>query len=243
MTAILPDKATPTGSGDRTATSFLPAGARERLEPKLREAVSEFVDSPAEAVEKADRLLAETVEQLHKALVHRHGELRSAWDGKGGAGSARSAGARSAESARGARREDGAGLGDRAGFGDGTPGGAGTAPGADRAEDEPTGLDGRRDRTGTTRDADGDGVADDRTGLPGTPSAAWKPGATTEDPTGAATGTTTGVETDATTDAGARVPGDEKTASRPGNGTEADTERLRLALQEYRETTERLLNL
>ncbi|WP_245241771.1 hypothetical protein [Streptomyces sp. NEAU-H3] len=78
MTATLPDStSTSTSSGTRTGdhatTSFLPADARERLEPKLREAVSEFVDSPAEAVEKADRLLAETVEQLHQALVHRHG--------------------------------------------------------------------------------------------------------------------------------------------------------------------------
>ncbi|MET8554740.1 translation initiation factor IF-2 [Streptomyces sp. NPDC004959] len=206
MTATLPDgKTTTTRTGDHT-TSFLPSGARERLEPRLREAVSEFVDSPAEAVEKADRLLAETVEQLHEALVHRRGELRSAWDGKGDAGSARNA--------ESARREDGAG------FGDGTPGGAGTGLGGDRADLASDRADlvsdradlggdridpsGPRDRTGTVRDADRDGVAEDRTGLSGA-SDTRRPGAT--------------------------------------SGAEADTERLRLALQEYRETTERLLNL
>ncbi|MEU6442713.1 translation initiation factor IF-2 [Streptomyces sp. NPDC047046] len=252
MTAILPDKATTTGSGDHATTSFLPADARERLEPKLREAVSEFVDSPAEAVEKADRLLAEIVEQLHEALVHRHGELRSAWDGKAGAKSARSTGGTERT-----RHDDGAGFGDGKGFGDGTPSGAGTGLRNDRADltgertdlsgdradltgdradltGERTDLTGDRDRTGTARDADRDGTADDRAGLAGAASAR-KPGATT----GTETGATTGTETEA----GTRVPGEEGTASRPGHGTEADTERLRLALQEYRETTERLLSL
>ncbi|MFJ4436211.1 translation initiation factor IF-2 [Streptomyces sp. NPDC088923] len=249
MTAILPDKATTTGSGDYAATSFLPADARERLEPKLREAVSEFVDSPAEAVEKADRLLAEIVEQLHEALVHRHGELRSAWDGKAGAKSARSTG-----STERTRHDDGAGFGDGKGFGDGTPSGAATGLRNDRADltgdradlsgdradlsGDRADLTGDRDRTGTARDADRDGTADDRAGLAGAASAR-KPGATTGTETGTTTGATAGTETEA----GTRVPGEERTASRPGHGTEADTERLRLALQEYRETTERLLSL
>ncbi|MYR28453.1 MULTISPECIES: translation initiation factor IF-2 [unclassified Streptomyces] len=257
MTATLPDStststrtSTGTRTGDHATTSFLPADARERLEPKLREAVSEFVDSPAEAVEKADRLLAETVEQLHEALVHRHGELRSAWNGEGAAGGARSAG--STERTRhdeGTRHDDGAGFGDGKGFGDGTPSGAGTGLRDDRTDltggradlggdragltggradlgGDRAGLTGDRDRTGTARDADRDGTADDRAGLAGAASAR-KPGATT------------GAETEA----GHRVPGDERTASRTGHGTEADTERLRLALQEYRETTERLLSL
>ncbi|MFJ4412834.1 translation initiation factor IF-2 [Streptomyces sp. NPDC088925] len=258
MTATLPDStstststSTGTRTGDHATTSFLPADARERLEPKLREAVSEFVDSPAEAVEKADRLLAETVEQLHQALVHRHGELRSAWNGKEATGGARSAGGTERT-----RHDDGAGFGDGKGFGDGTPNGAGTGLRDDRADltggradltggradltgdradlggdradlsDDRTDLTGDRDRTGTARDADRDGTADDRAGLAGAASAR-KPGATT------------GAETEA----GHRVPGDERTASRAGHGTEADTERLRLALQEYRETTERLLSL
>ncbi|ASY35220.1 MULTISPECIES: translation initiation factor IF-2 [unclassified Streptomyces] len=240
MTATLPDS---TSTGDHATTSFLPADARERLEPKLREAVSEFVDSPAEAVEKADRLLAETVEQLHQALVHRHGELRSAWNGKEATGSARSAGG--TERTRhdeGTRHDDGAGFGDGKGFGDGTPSGAGTGLrddrtdltggradlGGDRADlgGDRADLTGDRDRTGSARDADRDGTADDRAGLAGATSAR-KPGGTT------------GAETEA----GHRVPGDERTASRAGHGAEADTERLRLALQEYRETTERLLNL
>ncbi|MFD6152382.1 translation initiation factor IF-2 [Streptomyces sp. NPDC060243] len=234
MTATLPDStSTSTSSGTRTGdhatTSFLPADARERLEPKLREAVSEFVDSPAEAVEKADRLLAETVEQLHQALVHRHGELRSAWNGKEATGGARSAGGTERT------RHDDAGFGDGKGFGDGTPNGAGTGLRDDRADltggradltGDRADLTGDRDRTGTARDADRDGTADDRAGLAGAASAR-KPGATT------------GAETEA----GHRVPGDERTASRAGHGTEADTERLRLALQEYRETTERLLSL
>ncbi|MFF4768472.1 translation initiation factor IF-2 [Streptomyces sp. NPDC001255] len=241
MTATLPDStSTSTSSGTRTGdhatTSFLPADARERLEPKLREAVSEFVDSPAEAVEKADRLLAETVEQLHQALVHRHGELRSAWNGKEATGGARSAGGTERT------RHDDAGFGDGKGFGDGTPNGAGTGLRDDRADltggradltgdradlgGDRTDLTSDRDRTGTARDADRDGTADDRAGLAGAASAR-KPGATT------------GAETEA----GHRVPGDERTASRAGHGTEADTERLRLALQEYRETTERLLSL
>ncbi|MFJ4698347.1 translation initiation factor IF-2 [Streptomyces sp. NPDC088768] len=252
MTATLPDSTststststrTGTRTGDHATTSFLPADARERLEPKLREAVSEFVDSPAEAVEKADRLLAETVEQLHEALVHRHGELRSAWNGEGATGGARSAG--STERTRhdeGTRHDDGAGFGDGKGFGDGTPSGADTGLRDDRTDltgdradlggeradlrDDRAGLTGDRDRTGTARDADRDGTADDRAGLAGAASAR-KPGATT------------GAETEA----GHRVPGDERTASRTGHGTEADTERLRLALQEYRETTERLLSL
>ncbi|MEW2351523.1 translation initiation factor IF-2 [Streptomyces sp. NPDC006684] len=290
MTATLPDStSTSTSSGTRTGdhatTSFLPADARERLEPKLREAVSEFVDSPAEAVEKADRLLAETVEQLHQALVHRHGELRSAWNGKEATGGARSAGG--TERTRhdeGTRHDDGAGFGDGKGFGDGTPSGAGTGLRDDRTDltggradltggradltggradltggradltgdradltgdradltgdradltgdradlgGDRADLTGDRDRTGTARDADRDGTADDRAGLAGAASAR-KPGATT------------GAETEA----GHRVPGDERTASRAGHGTEADTERLRLALQEYRETTERLLSL
>ncbi|WP_129285871.1 translation initiation factor IF-2 [Streptomyces sp. GZWMJZ-114] len=248
MTATLPDStststSTGTRTGDHAATSFLPADARERLEPKLREAVSEFVDSPAEAVEKADRLLAETVEQLHQALVHRHGELRSAWNGKEATGGARSAGG--TERTRhdeGTRHDDGAGFGDGKGFGDGTPNGAGTDLRDDRTDltggradltgdradlrGDRADLTGDRDRTGTARDADRDGTADDRAGLAGAASAR-KPGATT------------GAETEA----GHRVPGDERTASRAGHGTEADTERLRLALQEYRETTERLLSL
>ncbi|MDT0422415.1 translation initiation factor IF-2 [Streptomyces evansiae] len=228
MTATLPDStSTGTRTGDHATTSFLPADARERLEPKLREAVSEFVDSPAEAVEKADRLLAETVEQLHEALVHRHGELRSAWNGKEATGSARSAGGTERT-----RHDDGAGFGDGKGFGDGTPSGAGTGLRDDRTD--LTGgradLTGDRDRTGSARDADRDGTADDRAGLADAASAR-KPGATT--------GATTGAETEA----GHRVPGDERTALRAGHGTEADTERLRLALQEYRETTERLLSL
>ncbi|MDT0407942.1 MULTISPECIES: hypothetical protein [Streptomyces] len=235
MTATLPDStststSTGTRTGDHATTSFLPADARERLEPKLREAVSEFVDSPAEAVEKADRLLAETVEQLHEALVHRHGELRSAWNGKEATGSARSAGGTERT-----RHDDGAGFGDGKGFGDGTPSGAGTGLRDDRTDltggradlgGDRADLGGDRDRTGSARDADRDGTADDRAGLAGAASAR-KPG------------TTTGAETEA----GHRVPGDERTASRAGHGTEADTERLRLALQEYRETTERLLSL
>ncbi|WP_431033131.1 translation initiation factor IF-2 [Streptomyces sp. P6-2-1] len=195
MTAILPDQKPHTAT---TGTSFLPDDTRERLAPKLREAVSEFVDSPAEAVEKADRLLAETVEQLHEALVHRHGELRSAWDGEGSAPSAGGAG-----SAAQARRDDATGFGDNSRFGDGTPTGGGTAP------------RGGRDGTGTARDTGrarraADGVTDDPADSAPLP---------------------------------AREPGRERTTSRQGHGAEADTERLRLALQEYRETTERLLSL
>ncbi|MGX9919603.1 translation initiation factor IF-2 [Streptomyces sp. NPDC002248] len=254
MTATLPDStststSTGTRTGDHATTSFLPADARERLEPKLREAVSEFVDSPAEAVEKADRLLAETVEQLHQALVHRHGELRSAWNGKEATGGARSAGGTERTRHDEGTRHDDAGFGDGKGFGDGTPNGAGTGLRDDRADltggradltgdradlrgdradltGDRADLTGDRDRTGTARDADRDGTADDRAGLAGAASVR-KPGATT------------GAETEA----GHRVPGDERTASRAGHGTEADTERLRLALQEYRETTERLLSL
>ncbi|EDY42623.1 hypothetical protein [Streptomyces sp. SPB074] len=231
MTAILPDKTSGTGrTGDHPTTGFLPASARERLEPRLREAVSEFVDSPAEAVEKADRLLAETVEQLHEALLHRHGELRSAWSGEKGhtPGTGHTPSATSTGStgqAAPARRAEGTAPGADAGFGDGTPGGAGKSLSEDRERTGPREDEGTspRDLTGTARD----GAADARGGLAGSPSTGRAPGATTDAATGAAT----------------RAPGDEGSVSRPGHGAASDTERLRLALQEYRGTTERLLSL
>ncbi|MET9361136.1 hypothetical protein ABZX93_09505 [Streptomyces sp. NPDC006632] len=73
-----------TGSDGQPRTAgfeqqLLPAGERDKLSVRLRQAVNNFIDSPRHAVEEADGTFDEVVSRLNGALGERQRALRANW--------------------------------------------------------------------------------------------------------------------------------------------------------------------
>ena len=75
----------PTGAPGTTATTT-PAGGRllpqdecDKLDLRLRQAVSGFVDGPRDAVEEADHVVEEIAGRFTEALTRRRRTLRMSW--------------------------------------------------------------------------------------------------------------------------------------------------------------------
>ncbi|MFI6561067.1 hypothetical protein [Streptomyces sp. NPDC050534] len=66
-----------TGHGD--TTGLLPHDECDKLELRLRNAVSGFVDSPKQAVEEADHVVEEIAGRFTEALTRRRRTLRTSW--------------------------------------------------------------------------------------------------------------------------------------------------------------------
>ncbi|MFF4252223.1 hypothetical protein ACFY1L_13530 [Streptomyces sp. NPDC001663] len=71
-------------TGHRTGTTtptarLLPNDECDKLELRLRQAVSEFVDGPREAVEEADHVVEEIAGRFTEALTRRRRTLRMSW--------------------------------------------------------------------------------------------------------------------------------------------------------------------
>jgi hypothetical protein len=80
--------ASPTGSADPAdrhgTTRLLPHDECDKLELRLRNAVSGFVDGPRDAVEEADHVVEEIAGRFSEALTRRRRTLRMSWqDGEG----------------------------------------------------------------------------------------------------------------------------------------------------------------
>ncbi|MEU6532045.1 hypothetical protein ABZ869_22990 [Streptomyces sp. NPDC046928] len=67
-----------TGAG-AAHTALLPDGERDRLELRVRDAVTHFVDRPRAAVEEADGAVEELLGRLTEALAERRRTLRRSW--------------------------------------------------------------------------------------------------------------------------------------------------------------------
>ncbi|MFB8758488.1 hypothetical protein [Streptomyces nigra] len=73
-----------TGAG-AAHTALLPDGERDRLELRVRDAVTHFVDRPRAAVEEADGAVEELLGRLTEALAERRRTLRRSWHDSDGA--------------------------------------------------------------------------------------------------------------------------------------------------------------
>lgn len=71
-------------AGDGSSARLLPHDECDKLELRLRNAVSGFVDGPREAVEEADHVVEEIAGRFTEALTRRRGSLRTSWQ-EGGA--------------------------------------------------------------------------------------------------------------------------------------------------------------
>ncbi|MGW0145247.1 hypothetical protein ACWDVU_06520 [Streptomyces sp. NPDC003333] len=60
-------------------TALLPEGERDRLELRVRDAVTHFVDRPRAAVEEADGAVEDLLGRLTEALAERRRTLRGSW--------------------------------------------------------------------------------------------------------------------------------------------------------------------
>ncbi|MFE7890654.1 hypothetical protein [Streptomyces sp. NPDC057412] len=60
-------------------TALLPDGERDRLELRVRDAVTHFVDRPRAAVEEADGAVEDLLGRLTEALAERRRTLRGSW--------------------------------------------------------------------------------------------------------------------------------------------------------------------
>jgi hypothetical protein len=69
------------GSGSGAAAGLLPHDECDKLELRLRNAVSGFVDRPKEAVEEADQVVEEIAGRFTEALTRRRRTLRMSWQG------------------------------------------------------------------------------------------------------------------------------------------------------------------
>ncbi|MEU6254103.1 hypothetical protein [Streptomyces sp. NPDC047043] len=72
------------GTGQRTGTTtptarLLPHDECDKLELRLRQAVSGFVDGPRDAVEEADHVVEEIAGRFTEALTRRRRTLRMSW--------------------------------------------------------------------------------------------------------------------------------------------------------------------
>lgn len=63
---------------------LIPQSESDKLNVRLQEALSTFVDGPRRSVEEAADVLEEAVERLTTALSERPRALRDSWDAKGG---------------------------------------------------------------------------------------------------------------------------------------------------------------
>ncbi|MFK4865007.1 hypothetical protein ACI3K4_07270 [Streptomyces sp. CSMPJR101] len=75
------------GTPDVTTTgaTLLPHDDRDRLELRLHDALTHFVDRPRDAVEEADHAVEELLARLTEAMTQRRGTLRKSWLNSDGA--------------------------------------------------------------------------------------------------------------------------------------------------------------
>ncbi|MFE0355352.1 hypothetical protein ACFW2I_17880 [Streptomyces nigra] len=75
------------GTPDATITgaTLLPHDDRDRLELRLHDALTHFVDRPRDAVEEADHAVEELLARLTEAMTQRRGTLRKSWLNSDGA--------------------------------------------------------------------------------------------------------------------------------------------------------------
>ncbi|CAM5370910.1 hypothetical protein [Streptomyces viridochromogenes] len=78
-----PGKHGATGAG-ATHAALLPDGERDRLELRVRDAVTHFVDRPRAAVEEADGAVEDLLGRLTEALAERRSTLRRSWQDSDG---------------------------------------------------------------------------------------------------------------------------------------------------------------
>ncbi|MFJ4757107.1 hypothetical protein [Streptomyces sp. NPDC088763] len=78
-----PGKHGATGAG-ATHAALLPDGERDRLELRVRDAVTHFVDRPRAAVEQADGAVEDLLGRLTEALAERRSTLRRSWQDSDG---------------------------------------------------------------------------------------------------------------------------------------------------------------
>ncbi|MFJ5207096.1 hypothetical protein [Streptomyces nigra] len=68
-----------------TGATLLPHDDRDRLELRLHDALTHFVDRPRDAVEEADHAVEELLARLTEAMTQRRGTLRKSWLNSDGA--------------------------------------------------------------------------------------------------------------------------------------------------------------
>lgn len=74
---------------DATSTApLLPHDERDKLELRLQQAVSNFVDRPRAAVEEADRVVEDIAGRFQEAMTERRRTLRRAWQAREAVGEA-----------------------------------------------------------------------------------------------------------------------------------------------------------
>ncbi|WP_327236828.1 hypothetical protein OG349_25690 [Streptomyces sp. NBC_01317] len=82
-TATDTGKAPTSGKADHTKARFFPQDESDKLNQRLQDALSSFVDGPRRSVEEAAGVLEETAERLSKVLAERPRSLRADWDTTG----------------------------------------------------------------------------------------------------------------------------------------------------------------
>lgn len=85
---VTPEQETPpTGRGDagsEATASLLPAEASDRFEQRWHEIQASFVDEPRQAVEEADTLVAELMQELASGFSETRSGLEAQWDDETG---------------------------------------------------------------------------------------------------------------------------------------------------------------
>jgi hypothetical protein len=75
---------TPGGeAGNEATTPLLPAEQSDRFEQQWNEIQTSFVDEPRQAVEKADTLVAELMQELASSFSDTRSKLEAQWDNEG----------------------------------------------------------------------------------------------------------------------------------------------------------------
>ncbi|MGI5454415.1 hypothetical protein ACQEWB_14810 [Streptomyces sp. CA-249302] len=69
--------------GTRSGTRLLPHDECDKLELRLRNAVSGFVDGPRDAVQEADQVMEEIAGRFTEAVTRRRRALRTSWQDGG----------------------------------------------------------------------------------------------------------------------------------------------------------------
>ena len=72
------------GGGSETTAPLLPADQSDRFEQQWQEIQTSFVDEPRRAVEQADTLVAELMQELASGFSETRSRLESQWDNDGG---------------------------------------------------------------------------------------------------------------------------------------------------------------
>jgi hypothetical protein len=70
-------------AGDEATTPLLPAEQSDRFEQQWNEIQTSFVDEPRQAVEKADTLVAELMQELASSFSDTRSKLEAQWDNEG----------------------------------------------------------------------------------------------------------------------------------------------------------------